>query len=118
MQDWFPRTPSPSTAPPADETPTVVRQAAPGKPPAATFAGPASHHGHAVPLADAFAALLAAEHGAPPPPPQFIPADEKALEAIVARVLERMAAQRVPEIVTRVAERLVREEIARIKNAG
>jgi Arc/MetJ family transcription regulator len=68
-------------------------------------------------LAEAFAALLSAERGQPIPPasvrPQDIPTDT--IEDIVRRVIERMGTEEVRATVLDVAERLVREEIARIK---
>jgi hypothetical protein len=73
-------------------------------------------------LAEAFAALLSAEQSRPINPPAFrAPAapdlSDAALEAIVQRVIARMGEQAVRETVVDVAERLVREEIARIKGA-
>jgi hypothetical protein len=80
------------------------------------------------PLADAFAALLAAEQDEPvaanvPLWPAAAPSsagvDDALVEDIARRVLERLSDQvvreRVGEIVSRVAEQLVREEIERIK---
>lgn len=76
--------------------------------------GPAKPH-----LANAFAALLAAEQGevVPQPggalaPPQL---SEDAIEDIVRRVIARMADDAVRRTVLETAERLVREEIDRIK---
>jgi CheY-like chemotaxis protein len=79
-------------------------------------------------LVDAFAALLAAEQGDPAPAaaawlPQAAPAGETDTESLVEqvtrRVLERMTDATIREIVTArvldVAERVVREEIERIK---
>jgi len=68
-------------------------------------------------LADAFAALLSAEQG------RSISASkvgapnvsDQAIEDIVNRVIARMTDQSVRETVVDVAERLVREEIERIK---
>jgi len=96
------------------------------------------------PLADAFAALLAAEQSAPAssaspaapqwpgsvpaapvaPPPPVVPAPlvitDDVVEQVTRRVLERLSDQvvhdTVTQIVTATAERLVREEIERIKN--
>ncbi len=83
-------------------------------------------------LADAFAALLAAEQGgaltdatgtwpaAPPPaaPPAAVVTDEL-LEDVTRRVLARLSdtvvREAVADIASKVAERLVREEIERIK---
>ena len=90
------------------------------------------------PLADAFAALLAAEQSAPAPPaappwpapsassPSLSPAatprlavTDDLVEQVTHRVLERLSDQivrdTVSEIVSATAERLVREEIERIK---
>jgi CheY-like chemotaxis protein len=78
--------------------------------------GPAKPH-----LANAFAALLAAEQGqvvpqpgvALAPPPQRL--SEDVIEDIVERVIARLADDAVRRTVTETAERLVREEIDRIK---
>jgi hypothetical protein len=79
------------------------------------------------PIADAFAALLAAEQGEPAPPmgavtgmPLGAPGiSEPMIDEIVARVLgrlsDRVVRETVTEMVSRIAERLVREEIERIK---
>jgi hypothetical protein len=79
-------------------------------------------------LSDAFEALLSVEQGyaapaasAATPPAPAAPAvvlSDEALELVVERVLERLTADAVRETVVDVAERLVREEIARIKNAA
>jgi CheY-like chemotaxis protein len=82
------------------------------------------------PLADAFAALLAAEQSTPASPdaptwPASAPAGpavtDDLIERITRRVLERLSDRvvrdTVSEIVSAVAERLVREEIERIKGA-
>jgi len=68
-------------------------------------------------LAEAFAALLAAEQGKVPPPP---PINEQALrddvvEEVTRRVIERLTDRTVRDVTLEVAERLVREEIDRIK---
>ena len=87
-------------------------------------------------IAEAFAAILAAEreeHGspdrpawpslfvAPAPPPPTIEVTEEMLEDIVRRVVTRLTdsvvRQTTTEIVSQVAERMVREEIERIKAA-
>jgi hypothetical protein len=79
-------------------------------------------------LAEAFAALLAAEKddGRPlvapawpvPPPPPSLSAEE-IVEQVTQRVLERLSdrvvRETVADIASSVAERLVREEIGRIK---
>lgn len=110
--DWFSSTLSP--APPHPEP----------RPPAALSA-PAAQ---ALPaLADAFAALLAAEQSAPatgaPPAWPTSPAEPVVTDDVIAevtrRVLEQLSDRVVREttadIVTKIAERLVREEIERIK---
>jgi CheY-like chemotaxis protein len=71
-----------------------------------------------VSLASAFSALLAAEHATPAPTPAPAPAEglsDAALEEAVRRVLVRMTDDVVRRIVHETAERLVREEIERIK---
>jgi len=129
--DWF------STTAPAD-TPSAPAEA--GEPasvaePAAPAAAPQPVHAMP-PLADAFAALLAAEQSvvvtpstpwagltpdvpAAAAPPATI--SEEVIEDIVRRVLDRLSDRVVRETVTDIvsgaAERLVKEEIARIKDA-
>jgi CheY-like chemotaxis protein len=77
-------------------------------------------------LADAFTALLAAERGIPPasgavvPGPPFAPVPrvtDEMIDDITARVLARLSDQSRPAILE-VAERLVREEIERIKQSS
>jgi CheY-like chemotaxis protein len=71
-----------------------------------------------VSLASAFSALLAAEHASPPQSAVPAPSEgisEAALEEAVRRVLVRMTDDVVRGIVHETAERLVREEIERIK---
>ena len=80
-------------------------------------------------LTMAFVALLAAEQGRAVPLPPHAPSppaaaasaavtqaiSEDAMEEIVRRVIDRMGTTAVQQTVLDVAERLVREEIARIK---
>ena len=71
-------------------------------------------------LANAFAALLAAEEGQPVAEPAFglLPATrlgEDEIEQIVQRVIDRLTDDTVRRTVIDTAERLVREEIERIK---
>jgi hypothetical protein len=77
-----------------------------------------------VPLADAFADLLAAEQGAPAPAWQAARAEapavsEDLVEQVTRRVLDRLSDRVVREtavdLVSAIAERLIREEIERIK---
>jgi hypothetical protein len=81
------------------------------------------------PLADAFAALLAAEQSGPAPPgapewpavPTPAPPIPDLVEQVTRSVLEqlsdRVVRETVSDVVTEVAERLVREEIERIKSS-
>lgn len=92
--------------------------------PAATLAGPPPAASPAS-VAEAFGVLLSAEQGEGPPLRPRVPGgtaaplDEEFVEAVVARVLSRLGDSvvrtRVDDIVSAVAERLVREEIDRIK---
>lgn len=68
-------------------------------------------------LAEAFAALLAAEQGrvAPPPPINEEALREEVVEQVTQRVIERMTDRVVREVALDVAERVVREEIERIR---
>jgi CheY-like chemotaxis protein len=97
--------------PPAMPLP-VVPAAAPQAAPPPVPAAPAPR----VTLANAFTALLAAEQQAQPsqPVPQAI--SEASIEDAVRRVLVRMTDDLVRRIVVDTAERLIREEIDRIKN--
>ncbi len=77
-------------------------------------------------IADAFSALLAAEQGdpdAPPvrlPMPGTLPVTDQLVDEIARRVVERLGSHAVhdlvADVVSRVAERLVREEIERIRS--
>jgi CheY-like chemotaxis protein len=77
---------------------------------------------HQPELADAFAALLAAEEGHAVSHPFAISApaviSEDTIEEIVRRVIARMADESMRRAVVDTAERLVRDEIDRIKRAG
>ncbi len=108
--------PAPAAAEPVDfgytrapEPPPMPSQPAPI--PASTAGGPS------VSLADAFAALLSAEqsHAIKPSTLGRESISYEALDDIVQRVVARMNDQIVRETVVDVAERLVREEIERIK---
>jgi hypothetical protein len=68
-------------------------------------------------LAEAFATLLSAEQGHRIAPSALGPpiVTDQMVEEIVRRVIARMGDQAVRETVLDVAERLVREEISRIK---
>ena len=119
-----------SHAAPDPESP-AAQDVGPGDaPPAAGAASPAvpAVEAPAPPsLADAFAALLAAEQGdldraraAYPWPRQAVPSTEDDLvERVTERVVERLSGdvtgELVSEVVARVAERLVRDQIGRIE---
>jgi CheY-like chemotaxis protein len=97
--------PSMSTAPAT--APTAASAAPPGPAPLPPMP----------PLADAFAALLAAERGQPVVPSAHRAAaiSDEQIDEIVTRVIERMGDQSTRRTVLEAAERLVREEIQRIK---
>ncbi len=91
----------------------------PGAPPAPTVAPAPPAPPPPVPtLAEAFAALLSAEAGQTLAPSSIAPLQESAVDAIVQRVITRMTDTSVRDTVVDVAERLVREEIARIKSVS
>lgn len=125
-------------APPPPEVTQTQPAAAEPMPPAAVAAQlPAAPKEPArpatprlAPLADAFAALLAAEQGSPLPSgipvwpaipaPRAAPVvTDELIEQVSRRVLDRLSdrvvRETVAEIVTGIAERLVREEIERLK---
>ena len=117
-----PPVPAPAhEAPPRASEPPVAADAptAPYQSPA-TFQAPSSAPPAPPSLAEAFAALLAAEQGRPfsPAAAQQARLDEHAMEEITRRVLDRMSDRVVKETVADLAERLVREEIDRIKSAA
>ena len=146
--DWFDRTPAPS-APRPDLPLASPPQVQPTEPqyPAASSARPEvvvprlardeppsalpSPRATLPPLADAFAAILAAEQHEPMPalaPAWPTPStsslgggslSEDAIEEITGRVLDRLSNQvvhdTVAEVISSIAERLIREEIERIK---
>ncbi|MDQ3213652.1 MAG: response regulator [Acidobacteriota bacterium] len=100
-----PETPEAPAPPPAVPAPHVSRPAEPA---------PAVH----LPtLAEAFATLLSVEQNRLVSPSALAPPPDALVEDIVQRVIQRMGDRAVRETVTEVAERLVREEIARIKSA-
>lgn len=137
--DWDPdlkgEPSAPAAAAPAAPKKIAVASAPPS-PPAAASAPPPPGAPTGAPspaplpasLVDAFAALLAAEQKigltpsaampavAPPspPPPGPAPLTDDMIEDVAARVLSRLSAEARPSILD-VAERLVREEIERIK---
>ena len=82
--------------------------------PAAAPPLPAAPPPPKVTLANAFTALLAAEQSMPAGPPP-VAMTEASIEDAVRRVLVRMTDDLVRRIVVDTAERLIREEIERIK---
>jgi CheY-like chemotaxis protein len=85
--------------------------------PAPTASAPvaSSPAGPKVSLVSAFSALLAAEQSATPAPATAAPVTEATVEDAVRRVLVRMTDDLVRRIVLETAERLIREEIEKIK---
>jgi CheY-like chemotaxis protein len=130
--DWFKpsaRKPDSVTVPEKSDTPAPPLEVPQAAPPRST--APAAMP----PLLDAFAALLSAEQGPAAPSPRppasaaapapaasgAVEITDEVLEEVTRRVLSRMSdavvRQRVSELVSSIAERLVREEIERIKAA-
>jgi len=110
---------APASAPSAPASAPSGAASAPSAPASAPSAPASAHSAPDRPpsLAQAFAALLAAEQGKVAPPPAI---SEEALrddviEQVTRRVVERMTDTAVRDVVVEVAERLVREEITRIK---
>ena len=119
----------PSAPAPAPAPASVAPAASAPAPPAPVAVRPASFAPASLPpLADAFAALLAAEQSEPPPagapawPATMASAPvagDQLIEDVTRRVLDRLSDQVVRDtvagIVSKVAEQLVRDEIDRIK---
>ena len=100
------------------------RQAAPNRPPGAPDT-PDTPRSSSSGLADTFATLLAVEQGELPPSalhPAPRAGDDELVDRIARRVVEQLGDRAVrdlaADIVSRTAERLVREEIERIKTGG
>ena len=115
------RTPDPVTSwnPDLSSAPEPSKQSEPAVAPAAPTAPAATASVPQMPpLADAFAALLAAEQGQPVVPSSHRTAamSEEQIDEIVKRVIDRMGDQSIRRTVLDAAERLVREEIERIKS--
>ena len=85
-------------------------------PPTRVEAPPAETAAPAARLHEAFAALLSAEQSRPIAPVPGEPMSEEAIEAIVRQVVARMKDDDLRRLVIDTAERLVREEIDRIKS--
>jgi CheY-like chemotaxis protein len=130
--DWFSSEPQKSAPVSSGSSSTAWNTTAPPQQPrpVAVTPQPASQPPVLPPIADAFAALLAAEQSQPrssaapawpivaPPPPAI---SEDIIAEVVRRVLEQLSdkvmREAVAEKVSAVAERVVREEIERIKAA-
>jgi len=94
------------------------------KPSSTSSSTASSTSGALPPLADAFAALLAAERGEGKPLaasqwPASAPSPDDLIDKVVRQVLDRLTEssmrETVADVVSQIAERLVREEIERIK---
>ena len=115
--------PQPAPIEPPDSPAVMAPQ--PAEPRARVIHVPAADSGSSI--ADAFSALLAVEQGEPGAVPVRLavsdstaPANDEVVEEITRRVVERLgpdaARDLVADVVSRVAERLVRDEIQRIRN--
>ena len=127
-----PPVPEPVVAPTAPSVPPLAPSLRPSPEPPVGVAAAADAPVPATPpsLADAFASLLAAEQGDaeraqtvfPWPRPAASPAvNEELIERVAERVIARLSddagSELVAQVVARVAEKLVREEIDRIRQA-
>ena len=115
--------PTTFTPPPSFSAPPATQSAPPA--PAAAPSAPAPHAASSVPsapvqapsLAQAFASLLAAEQGQVAPMQQGSPqVTDDVVDQVTRRVIDKLGDRSVRDIVLEVAERLVREEIERIKS--
>ena len=102
--------PFPGPTPVAPSLPSIPVAHAPVAPPPAPAPAPPK-----VTLANAFTALLAAEQSSQPAAPPSVALSEASIEDAVRRVLVRMTDDLVRRIVLDTAERLIREEIEKIK---
>jgi CheY-like chemotaxis protein len=114
-----PPQPPPVSVPTPAPVATAPMQPAPPAPPIAT-PGPAAAPPSiaSASLTEAFAALLSAERGQPVAPvaPAQAVISEDTIEEVTRRVLARMGSEEMRRAVLDAAERLVREEIDRIKS--
>jgi hypothetical protein len=127
-----PPDPSPDgPAAPVASAPIPPESAPPGLPPSAPPSAPASAPASGL-IAEAFAALLALEDGEPgakpvrltigndqPPPAPEPEITDAVIEEVVRRVIERLGPDTVRavvvDVVSQISERLVKEEIDRIR---
>jgi CheY-like chemotaxis protein len=107
--------PAPSTSVPA---PSASAPAPSASAPAPSASAPAPSTSVPSPLVEAFEALLAAEQGRPldSTAAQTLASSETLIDHITRQVIARVADTRMRDVVLEVAERLVREEIDRIKS--
>ena len=113
----------PPPPPPVVEVPVIEPPAAPPPVAAAPTLEPPVDAPAAIPaappsLAAAFSALLAAEQAQPMARPSQAPVSaisEAAVEEVVRRVVTRMTDEVVRKVVMETADRLIREEISRLK---
>jgi CheY-like chemotaxis protein len=115
LSDWdpsAPQEPDPAVA-------AVAQAAALARPAPAAVPVPAPAPAPPPPeppsLQEAFAALLAAEQSQPIAPPRIEPDSNDLIDEVVRRVIARMGNDNMKSAVLDAAERLVRDEIARIK---
>jgi CheY-like chemotaxis protein len=120
IPDWSAAPPASQSSPPAVESAPPSETAVAAQTP--ERGTPSPERATPSPLAEAFAALFAAEHGTPPidaTPAAQGPAIDDIVEQVSRRVLaqlhERVVRETVADLVSDIAERLVREEIERIK---
>jgi CheY-like chemotaxis protein len=116
-----PAAPSAPIAPAAPVAPAAP--IAPAAPVAPAPSAPIAPVAPSLTVADAFETLLAAEQGeAPPVHRPAAEISDDVIERVAARVAERLSQDilldRVTEIVSAVSERLIKEEIARIRSAA
>ncbi|MBA2305968.1 MAG: response regulator [Acidobacteria bacterium] len=110
----------PPVARPAATPPPPAENGPKGGPPGRVESGAPVDRAASAPvptLAEAFAALLSVEqgHGIAAASPRRADVNDDVVEQVTQRVIERMTDGAVRDVVLDVAERLVREEIARIK---
>lgn len=116
-----PQAAAPAAAPrfaPAQQGGPYTQPPASAAPPPSAYPAPAAAPGPMPSLAEAFAALLSAEQSRPVSPSTITPGSQISddiVEEVVRRVIARMGDQAIRDTVLDVAERLVREEIDRIK---
>lgn len=107
-----------ATAAIASASPSLTNAASQTTSPSTSAPPATSGPAQAPSLAQAFAALLAAERGHTAPMPASQQVSEDVIDQVARRVIEKLGDRNVRDIVLEVAERLVREEIERIKSSA